>query len=305
MAATSVSWLTPPNGSSYLEGTYVAPVGQASCTGQTGGTGLDLMLVIDVSGSMAGAGITAAKDAATALVNALPDNTTQVGIVTFSSSANTVEVLQDLTTNKAGLLSTIAGLGTGGSTAIGSGIAAATSELTSVRAIADHTKMMVVLSDGNNNAGVNPYTAANAAASSNITIHTVGIPGHNATTMSEIANIGGGVYTNVTNLNNLASLFAGTGGNLVGIDHVEITMPNGPSIPSIGTDGLGNFTLPNWAMQLGANEFIATAYCTDGNSASATLTLYGTGGPGPVPEPATMMLFGLGLIGLAGMSRKK
>ncbi len=37
----------------------------------------------------------------------------------------------------------------------------------------------------------------------------------------------------------------------------------------------------------------------------SNITLYGRGASNPIPEPATMLLFGAGLAGLAGVARKK
>jgi hypothetical protein len=76
----------------------------------------------------------------------------------------------------------------------------------------------------------------------------------------------------------------------VGIDHVEVELPDGTVI-TVPTDGLGNFVVPDWVMELGPNEFIATAFATDGTTASAALTLNGTN---PVPEPSAALLFGAG-----------
>lgn len=317
MAATSVSWTSPPNGSSYLAGTTVNVTGQASAVGTTGGTGLDLALVLDSSGSMATreSGKTRQQwqiEAATALVNALPNSTTAVAVVEFDDDANVIRTLQQLTTNTADVISGINLVDASGGTNIGSGILAAQNELTSSRHTEGRQQMMVVISDGVTSG--NPGTTADSAVAAGIdAIHSVGLPGHNITQMQNIANgvdnIYGntndiGVYTGVTDLTTLIGIFNGTGGNLVGLDRIDITLPNATVLTDWAFDGLGFFNV-NYALALGANVFSVTAYGTDGSSASANWTLYGTGTNPEVPEPATMLLFGTGLAGLAGFRRKR
>ena len=299
MAATTVSWTSPADGSTYDVGTLVAPTGNANASGSTG-SGLDLALVIDESGSMGGSGIVYAKQAAIALVNSLPQDTTSVAVIGFDSSSHTYRLLTALNPDKQSVIDAINGIGTGGGTNIGAGVAAGTSAL-----VAGHTAgrqmMQVVLSDGY---GSYYGQAATAYNDYGIVTHTVGIPGHDASLMQQVATDGHGIYTNVTNLQDLVDLFSGTGGNLVGIDHVDILLADGTWIYDIGTDGVGNFILPDQVIALGANTFTAYAYGTDGTSASATLTLNGVQG-GNVPEPAVLGLLGIGLVGLAGISRKK
>jgi Ca-activated chloride channel family protein len=296
LADSSVAWISPTCGSSFLVGTVVNPTGQASGVGGTGGTGLDLMLVMDVSGSMAGAGLTNAKSAANSLIDSLPPATTQAGLASFASSGSLVQQLIPLVpaANVTTLHTAVNSLSAGGGTYIGLGIGVATTELQSSRAIAGHAKMEVVLSDGFSSG--DPVAAAAAAYAAGITVHSVGVPGHDPTTMQNIATAGHGVYTNVSDLSDLENIFNGTGGNLVALDYVDIILPDGTLLSHYATDGLGNFTLPDWTLLLGDNLFTATAFGTDGTSATAYCHLYGTA----VPVPGSLLLLGSGLFGLAG-----
>jgi Ca-activated chloride channel family protein len=151
-----------------------------------------IMLTMDVSSSMCSTDvdpnrITAAENAAREFVKA-QKNGTRIGLVAFSGIA---ALVVPPTTDKDQLLAAISTLRTSRGTAIGLGI------LTSLDAIADinpdvqHTGVdlpegsvtgvggyqpdtIVVMTDGANNQGVDPVTAAKQAAARRVRIYTIG-----------------------------------------------------------------------------------------------------------------------------------
>lgn len=158
---------------------------------------LDVVLVFDRSGSMDDDGgsppqpITNAKNAASNFVDQLDDTNDRSSLVSFSSSAT---LNQALTYDKSAVKSSINSLNAGGFTAIGDGIQTATNHLVANGRV--NTKWsQVLLSDGVNNMGTNPITAANNAKNAGIVIYSIGLgSGVSNATMSSIANITGGKY---------------------------------------------------------------------------------------------------------------
>jgi Ca-activated chloride channel family protein len=148
-----------------------------------------IMLALDVSGSMCSTDvkpnrITAAENSASAFIKSQAGGP-RIGLVVFASTA---VVLVPPTTNTQQLLTALEGLTTDDGTAIGEGI------LTSLDAIAQvdpsvaptgatvtrnknagyADAVIVVLTDGSNNRGVDPQTAAKEAADRGVRVFTIG-----------------------------------------------------------------------------------------------------------------------------------
>ena len=154
-----------------------------------------IILTIDVSGSMCSSDIPpsrleAAEAAAAAFVKGQADST-RIGIVAFSSYA---EVIQPPTNDKTALLNALGSLATGRRTAIGEGILAsidAISEIdpsvaksqsdtstgvapTPVPQGAYAPDIVVLLTDGVSNSGVDPLDAAQQAVDRGVRVYTIG-----------------------------------------------------------------------------------------------------------------------------------
>jgi RHS repeat-associated protein len=146
----------------------------------------DVVLVLDRSGSMSGAPIEDAKTAAKGFISGLNLNIDKVGLVSFSDSAS---LDYALTNNGTAVRSAIDSLYASGGTAIGEGIATAQAALTGAG-----RKVMVVLSDGENNAGRDPVAAAASAKAAGIYIISIALGAANQSVMSAIASSSSDFY---------------------------------------------------------------------------------------------------------------
>ena len=192
--------------------------------------GIDIMLVMDISQSMELEDLRpnrleAAKSTALDFVNGRFQD--RIGMVIFSGEAFS---LSPLTTDYSLLSNYIQDITFGmiqtDGTAIGSGIAVATNRM---RESTAKSKVMILLSDGENNAGnIDPIMAARLAYAHGIKIHTVAIgkegqifygydplgrPAYHEnsldeTTLREIARIGEGRFFRVSDNQGLQEVFA-------------------------------------------------------------------------------------------------
>jgi len=140
------------------------------------GEGVDIVLCIDVSGSMTAQDfqpnrLEAAKNVAIDFVN--KRLTDRIGIVIFSGESFTQ---CPLTTDHNVLVSAIKNIRNGlleDGTAIGSGLGTSVDRL---RESKSKTKIVVLLTDGENNGGlIDPKTAKEIAKSFNVRVYTIGV----------------------------------------------------------------------------------------------------------------------------------
>jgi Ca-activated chloride channel family protein len=143
---------------------------------QSEGEGVDIVLCIDVSGSMTAQDFTpnrmeAAKKVAEDFVNNRPDD--RIGIVIFSGESFTQ---CPLTTDHYVLISQIEQIRNGlleDGTAIGSGLATSVDRLRNSKA---KSKVVILLTDGINNGGlIDPATAKEIAKTFKIKVYTIGV----------------------------------------------------------------------------------------------------------------------------------
>ena len=146
-----------------------------------------IMLALDVSGSMCSTDVnpnrlTAAENAASAFVRS-EEGGPRIGLVAFAGIAG---VLVPPTSDTGMLLHALASLSTARGTAIGEGMltsldaiaqadpSVAPTGARAARARGSAHDVIVVLTDGSNNAGVDPQTAARQAATRGVRVFTIG-----------------------------------------------------------------------------------------------------------------------------------
>ena len=142
----------------------------------TEGEGIDIILCIDVSGSMSAQDLTpnrleAAKNVAIDFINRRP--TDRIGIVIFSGESFTQ---CPLTSDKNVLVSAVQNIHFGlleDGTAIGSGLSTSVDR---IRNSKTKTKIVILLTDGENNSGlIDPKTAKEIAKAFGIKVYTIGV----------------------------------------------------------------------------------------------------------------------------------
>lgn len=198
-----------------------------------------LQIVLDCSGSMAGAPLEGAKQALVALVQRL-EPTDLFGLVVFDNQA-TVAVPAGPLTDKAAIVSQINEIRAGGSTDLSSGYLRGLREIRRAATAADITGgTMLVISDGHVNAGITDAEqmaeVTTTAAASHIITSTLGYGRHyDETMLSAIARAGNGNHVFAENPDAAGAAIAGEVDDLLSkvAQAVSVTVHFEPQVGSL------------------------------------------------------------------------
>lgn len=186
---------------------------------------LSSTLVIDKSGSMVGAPIVDARNAAKTYVDSSGKSDT-IALVSFD---NQVQTLQTLTADKPAVKGAIDGIQAKGNTAIYDALSVAIDNTTGCG-----RKAIVLMSDGDDTASsnFNLESVINKANLAGLPVFTVGLKGEdfNAATLRAIADRTGGQYYETSNSADLATLYSKISNQLKGQYYVGLKL----NIPKTG-----------------------------------------------------------------------
>ncbi len=165
---------------------------------------LDVLLLMDISGSMAGEPIKQSKDAATGLIQALAPND-RVAVISF---ADTVTLVQDFTADRALASAAIAGLTAWGNTALYDATAAAAFKAATSQS---PRRAIILLSDGANG-GVTAKTprdqALSAATAAGVPFFAIGEGKDiDRAYLTQLSTVSKGRYLEAPKVSDLGGLF--------------------------------------------------------------------------------------------------
>ncbi|MPZ23854.1 MAG: VWA domain-containing protein [Dehalococcoidia bacterium] len=228
--------------------------------------GAGVVLVIDVSGSMRGAAMDAARAAATAFVNGLSPND-RVAIVAFS---HVVQLVQPFTSDKAAANAIIAGLEAAGDTALYE-VAEAAVEFAQQSGL--NRQAVIILSDGANDdpdGGPAPEEVIAAAAEVEIPFFAVALgEGADATFTQQLAEASGGQAYIAADPSQLPELYGAVAERLNSEYVIEYQSP-----PQIGEQAI-ELTVDASGTQLSATTELDVLWASSTDQGGPTVELPG------------------------------
>lgn len=172
-----------------------------------------LLLLIDVSGSMQGAKLKSAKQAALESIDTSLKKGVEISILAFSGSCgNPISKRINFTTDRQLLINFVNSLSSGGGTPLGNALKIANNYLHKSKSTSSQTQMIILLADGDDNCGNISSVMAKLRGQGIIFRHqTIGLEvksnSNAAKQLQSIATKSGGVYHHVKDHKQLSNIF--------------------------------------------------------------------------------------------------
>ncbi len=191
-----------------------------------------MIIVLDTSGSMAGSGIAAARQAALSYLASLPSDV-QAGLLTFSDQPRLVVTP---TTNRARVRDALARVQATGDTALYDAVRAAVAALDAARLGPSAQRRLVVLSDGvdtSSKAALKSVTGQLAADHIPADVVAFRYGSGDASAAQRIASAAGGRVLTAQNAGELTAAFAAVARNFTARANVDLTcLTHWPAVTS-------------------------------------------------------------------------